>query len=142
MEAFIHETHRHAQRLCLRFPKRPEQSLIDKIKAHGGRYRKAGKGERSCWFIPTESGPALIADLGDGHFVSNLLASLMKGGAVIKTTPVTINAEECSQSEANDKDTMEAQAPPRKRQRRSLRSSGGNCLACMWQLRMLRRQKL
>jgi len=142
-------TERGARRLCVRFDSRPEQDILQILKANSGRFRKAGSGDPSCWYIPEANGAALVAALGP-HPLAALLATLLgddqQPPAQTQAVPVVMaegivapGAAVPSSAEAEEEPGCQrgAGGRPRKRQRRSLRTEPGSCLACLWQIRML-----
>ena len=159
MKAFRRTTERGAERLCVRFPSRPEQGLLRTLKANGARYRKAAGGESSCWYIPRENGASLATALGREHPVAILLAPLLQNAqapapavegatsegtatveeeAEVDAAAVVVEEEGPTPPEARRGPREGAPPRSRKRQRRSPRVSGGTCLACLWQLRLLK----
>ena len=141
--------------MCIRFPSKPAQDLLQQLKAHGGRYRQATGGEPSCWYLPEGNADALAAALGPHPLAALLVPHLPPGeqqpqqaqapavaaaAAAAAAPPAPAAAAAAAAvAPAEAKDEDEAPVQPRKKQRRSLRlANPGNCLACMWQLRMLR----
>jgi len=141
MEAFRRVTNRGESRLCCRFPAKPSADLLAIIKRNGGRYRKAGHGEASCWFIPAPHGPSLVAELGD-HPLAAMLLPLLQDTE--RPPPVPEEAEEAAAAAEpagiaeTEEQPVNRRAP--KRQRRSGRiPPPPTCFACLFEVRELKR---
>ena len=138
-------TSRGEPRLCLCFSEKPPDDLRRIIKDNGGRYRRgAGPGASSLWYIPMASSITLVAALDEiSHPLGPLLRPLLAPVAPVAPPVVVAPPPEAPrvlvvEEELPRDDRGSGAARPRKRQRRSARGDGGSCLACQWQLAMLR----
>jgi hypothetical protein len=134
MEAFLKTTERGESRLCVRFPSKPCMELLAIIKYNGGRYRKAGSGERSCWYFPLQNASSLVADLGEDPLAA-LVATLLPDGDPAPPAAVAMaTAVEAAEP------AEEATVRPVKRQRRSGRLQPPQaCFACLFEIKELNR---
>ena len=144
-EVFNHTTSRNEHRICVGFSQKPADEIRILIKHNGGRFRRSSGAEsRSLWYIPRSSGVALVAALDAiEHELGELLRPLLAPFPVapVPPPPVVVPAAYViivDDVPMDDHGGAVAASGPRKRQRRSARGDGGTCVACQWQLAMLR----
>ena len=140
MEVFIHHTTTGHERVCIRFPSKPSQTIIATIKAAGGRYRRASEGNRACWYVPMQSLDTLVQSLGEDPLAAMLSAVHTQDAApeqVPLPPPPAISPLAPPSTDEPDSYEEPGNARPHKRQRRSVRVQPSNdCFACGYEVNL------
>ena len=137
MEVWLKTTHLGESRVCIRFERRPENTLLTVIKRHRGRYRRGNAGERSCWYIPVGCAAALAQDLLTRHHqLADQINALLNAPAPVASPP----APAVPSPQAASPPAQAAATSRHTRQRRSGRiPPTQECFACLFEVRELRR---